>query len=81
MGAIMSQGESMNVDTIVIFDGDSVIERPMNDAELEQLAKDRAFADAFNAEVLPKELAAAVAKAALLNKLGITEEEAKLLLS
>ena len=77
----MNEGDSMNVDTIMIFNGDSVIERPMDEAELEQLAKDRAYANAFNAETLPKELEAAAKRQALLDKLGITEEEAKLLLS
>ena len=54
-----------------------VIERAMNEEELAQAAKDKAENDAINEA--RKE--AAAAKAALLAKLGITEEEAKLLLS
>ena len=54
-----------------------VIEREMNDEELAQLELDKAAAEA---EAQAKAEAAA-AKAALLEKLGITEEEAKLLLS
>lgn len=54
-----------------------IIEREMNDEELAQLEKDKANAVA---EAQAK-AEAAVAKAALLNRLGITEEEAKLLLS
>lgn len=54
-----------------------VIEREMNADELEQWEADKAKAEA---EAQAKAEAAA-AKAALLAKLGITEEEAKLLLS
>jgi hypothetical protein len=56
---------------------DEVIEREMNDEEVAKLQaeKDKAEAKA------QAEAAAATAKAALLEKLGITEEEAKLLLS
>lgn len=54
-----------------------IIEREMNDEELAQLEADKANAAA---EAQAKE-AIAAAKTALLNKLGITEEEAKLLLS
>lgn len=54
-----------------------VIEREMNAEELAQWEADKAKAQA---EAQAKSEAAA-AKAALLEKLGITEEEAKLLLS
>jgi len=54
-----------------------IIEREMNAEELAQLEADKAKAEA---EASAKAVAA-TAKAALLEKLGITEEEAKLLLS
>lgn len=54
-----------------------IIEREMNAEELAELESDKAKAEA---EVQAKAEAAA-AKAALLERLGITEEEAKLLLS
>lgn len=54
-----------------------VIEREMNAEELGQWEADKAAAEA---KVQAKDEAQA-AKAALLEKLGITEEEAKLLLS
>lgn len=54
-----------------------VIQREMNAEELAQWEADKATAEA---EAQAK-AAAAAAKAALLEKLGITEEEAKLLLS
>lgn len=54
-----------------------VIEREMNAEELAQWEIDQAKA---NAEIA-KQAEAAAAKAALLAKLGITEDEAKLLLS
>jgi hypothetical protein len=50
--------------------------RPMNDAELEQAKKDKAT---YQAEIAATE-AKAQAKAALLSRLGITADEAKLLL-
>lgn len=53
-----------------------IIEREANLEELEQLEKDRLDAEKEAAEIAKK----AVAKAALLERLGITEEEAKLLL-
>jgi hypothetical protein len=53
-----------------------IIEREMNAEELAQLEADKAKAEA---EAQAK-AEAAVAKAALLSKLGITEEEARLLL-
>jgi hypothetical protein len=54
-----------------------VIEREMNADELAQLAKDKAEGAAALAEAEEK----AAEKAALLAKLGITDDEAKLLLS
>ena len=54
-----------------------VIEREMNAKELAQWEADRASTEA----TARAEAQAAAAKAALLEKLGITEEEAKLLLS
>lgn len=54
-----------------------VIEREMNAEELAQWELDKAQAEA----AVQAKAEAAAAKAALLEKLGITEEEAKLLLS
>lgn len=54
-----------------------IVEREMNSEELAQLEKDKATA-AAEAQARAQ---AAAAKSALLAKLGITEEEAKLLLS
>ena len=54
-----------------------VIERDMNAAELAQLAADKVAGDAVKAA----EAKTATDKAALLAKLGITADEAKLLLS
>ena len=54
-----------------------IIDREMNDAELAQHQIDQAAAAARKAE----EQAVATAKAALLAKLGITADEAALLLS
>ena len=54
-----------------------IIEREMNAEELKQWNKDIAEAEAAKAEEAQK----AADKAALLAKLGITEDEAKLLLS
>jgi hypothetical protein len=54
-----------------------IIEREMTAAELKQAQKDKA---AYQAEIAAVE-AKAQAKAALLEKLGITEDEAKLLLA
>ena len=51
--------------------------RDATDAEIAQMAKDKAEADAQIAQAEAK----AQAKAALLTQLGITEEQAKLLLS
>ena len=54
-----------------------VIDREMNDVEFAQYEADQAAQVAKQAEVETK----AAAKAALLAQLGITEEQAKLLLS
>jgi hypothetical protein len=54
-----------------------VIERELNAEELAQLAVDQAKAE----QELEAKAAKAAEKAALLAKLGITEDEAKLLLS
>lgn len=54
-----------------------VIDREMNDAEFVQYEADQAAQAAKQAEAQAK----ATAKAALLAQLGITEEQAKLLLS
>jgi hypothetical protein len=56
---------------------DEVIDREMNDAEFAQYQADQATEVARKAEAEAK----AQAKAALLAQLGITEEQAKLLLS
>lgn len=56
---------------------DEFIDREMNAAEFAQYKKDKAESDARQAEADVK----AQAKAALLERLGITEDEAKLLLS
>ena len=56
---------------------DEIVEREMNAEELLQWEADKAAAE-VEAEIRAQ---AAAAKAALLEKLGITEEEAKLLLS
>jgi hypothetical protein len=70
----------MNNAKKVIVDGDEVIERPFNADELEQLEKDRAEAEAAYAEIAPALEAAKAQRQAILDKLGITQEEARLLL-
>ena len=55
---------------------DTVVDREMNDVEFAQYEIDQADKAAAEAEALAK----ADAKAALLERLGITEEEAQLLL-
>jgi lipoate synthase len=55
---------------------DEVIDREMNDAEFAQYQADQTAEQTRQAELA----AQAAAKSALLVKLGITEEEAKLLL-
>jgi hypothetical protein len=56
---------------------DTVVDREMNDAEFAQYEIDQAVAATQAAELEAK----AAEKAALLERLGITAEEAKLLLS
>lgn len=56
---------------------DEIIDREMNDEEFAQYKSDQKTAADFQAELVTK----AAAKAALLEKLGITAEEAALLLS
>ena len=58
---------------------ESIIE--LTDAEIAQLEADKAEAAARQHEAEAKAVADAEAKAALLAKLGITEDEAKLLLA
>lgn len=67
----------MNTITIHNVETGEIIEREMNADELAQWQSDQAKAEA---EKQAKAQAAA-ARTALLEKLGITEEEAKLLLS
>jgi hypothetical protein len=55
---------------------DEIIDREMNDAEFAQYKADQKTVADFQAELITK----AAAKAALLERLGITEDEAKLLL-
>lgn len=57
------------------------IQRPMTEAELLQDEKDRKLAEETRQAEAQAQAEAAAAKAALLERLGITEEEAKLLLS
>ena len=58
-----------------------VIERPMTKAELDAEKVERQAREAAEAVVLAEEQAKANAKADLLSKLGITEDEGKLLFS
>jgi hypothetical protein len=58
-----------------------VVERPLTAEELAQREADAQAAEARKAEEDAKATADAEAKAALLAKLGITEDEAKLLLA
>ena len=68
----------MNKPTVRIYQGNGdFIDREMNDEELAQYKIDQAEYLARKAEATEKENA----KAALLTKLGISEDEAKLLLS
>ena len=62
---------------IVDLESNQVIEREMNEQELAQLEAEKIHL----AREYQEKLAKQAAKAALLEKLGITEEEAKLLLS
>jgi hypothetical protein len=65
--------------TVIIHNAETgeVIERAANAEELKQMAKDKAESKAQKDEAEAK----ATAKAELLTKLGITEDEARLLLS
>ena len=56
---------------------DEIIDREMNDAEFKQYQADEKAAEAKQIEALAK----ATAKSALLERLGLTEDEAKLFLS
>lgn len=69
----------MSRPTITIYDCETneTVEREMNDSEFAQYQKDVKTAQTRKAEAEAK----AQAKAALLDKLGITEDEAKLLLA
>jgi len=58
-----------------------VIDREMNDAEFAQYEADQAAQATAQAEAEAEAEAKATAKAALLTQLGITEEQARLLLS
>jgi len=53
----------------------------MNDAELAQVKIDKEMYETYQAELKAEAEAKATAKAALLTQLGITAEQAKLLLS
>ena len=65
------------IPTVRIYNSDNTfIDRPMNEVELDQYEKDKAEAAARIIEETKK----AADKTALLEKLGITEDEAKLLL-
>jgi hypothetical protein len=62
---------------IINCETNEIIERELTTAELKQQEKDEKLVNARLAEIQAK----AEAKAALLVKLGITEDEAKLLLA
>jgi len=62
---------------IINCETNEITERELTNAELKQQEKDEKLVDARLAEIEAK----AQAKAALLDKLGITEDEAKLLLA
>lgn len=66
----------MTIERIVELDG-TITEKPYTTAQLAEMEKSRLEAEAKAKEVAEKESA----KAALLEKLGITEDEAKLLLA
>lgn len=67
----------MNNDVTEIYADGTVVERAFTDAELQQQAADTAW-DKAEADVLA---ARATAREALLERLGITDEEARMLLS
>lgn len=60
---------------------DTVVDREMNDAEFAQYEIDKAAAEARAAEEAAAKAEADAAKAAVLSRLGITADEARLLLS
>ena len=66
----------MNTIKIINVETGEEIERPFNAEELQQAEKDKAAAEAAAAEIAAKE----AARAELLARLGITADEAKLLL-
>jgi len=70
----------MSEPKVVVVEGDSITERAMTAEELAQFEKDKAFNESFNAEIMPKEEAAQKAKQSILDKLGLTENEVKVLL-
>jgi len=65
----------------VIVEGDYIEERPFTPDELKQFEIDKAESEKINAVFAAKEAEVAAKRKALLDKLGISEEEAKLLLS
>lgn len=62
---------------ITINDNGNVVTREMTDAEFEQVLADETYYNELKASLEEKKKQ----RIALLNKLGITEDEAKLLLS
>jgi hypothetical protein len=66
----------MTIHREVLENGD-ILERPYNDAEMAEFEAAQAKAAERQLEIETK----AAQKAALLNRLGVTEEEAKLLLA
>jgi hypothetical protein len=73
----------MDKPIIVIHDLETneIIEREMNDAEFKNYQKDLKQFEKDRAEIKAQEEANAAEKQAILNRLGITAEEAALLLS
>ena len=67
--------------TMTITINEDGIDRPATEAEIAQLKKDAQVEAELNAKRQADAEAKAVAKAALLDRLGITEDEAKLLLA
>jgi hypothetical protein len=77
------KGENMTKPTKLIINCETKeqIEVELTDEEIAQLEADRAKAEADKAAKEAEDVAKAEAKAELLDRLGITAEEAKLLLS
>lgn len=71
----------MAIATEVFADENRVIEREMSEEELAEIAEMHEAAQAAREAEKDKAEENALAKAALLERLGITEDEAKLLLS